>query len=539
MYHHSTPRRLLIGLLTYFISFVIQAASTSPWQFQFGPRYWYSSARYRENLQGNPGIMVSRLTYDNLSANAAEGFWKLGHQNGLYLKGYFGGGSINGGQLIDEDFPPGISPYSRTISPQKNGALSYFNTDLGYNLFTTPNWRLGGFVGYHYWQEQVDNFGCTQTANGPICVSPIADSVNTLNNSAVWNSLRLGVNGEVHWNTSWSLETDLAYIHSSLNEYDFHNLRPAIRGLLDTGTGNGFQLDAILNYSFTDELSIGIGGRWWYLVTNGWAHFEQIATPDQPQPIDGIQNRYGLLIQANYQFMDQPVRSKDKDDIDVDWRGTYVGANIGYGTNPSMVNIYPTSTTTQILQYNALSPFSLNVQNAGFLSGGQLGYNWQKEHILWGLEADLDYTQLGGANAVTSSLPLTTTVEQNIRWLSTLRGRIGQLASPSMLVYLTGGAAWGGVTLGFDQRDVATSCALSPVCMTANQNSTQTGWIAGAGVEYAVAPRLTFKAEYLYLNLGSFNIAPADIDAAANYIVNTDFEENVLRLGINYKMNAV
>lgn len=538
---------LIVGFSTLFLSTshaanvellkepLTQPLSTSPWYLEFGPRYWYSSARYQERLFGGDSAdMVSRLTYEDLSTNAAEAFWKLAHQNGVYLKGYVGGGNIDDGQLIDEDFPPGVTPYSRTASPQKNGNLGYLSIDLGYDLFKALTWRLGGFIGYHYWHEQVNNFGCLQTANGPICTSPIAFSVDTLNNSASWNSLRLGGNGEVDLGQSWRLEADLAYIHSTLSENDFHNLRPTIRGLLDTGKGDGFQLDVILKWLFTDNLTLGAGGRWWYLATDGWAHFEQTAASGQPQPLDGTQSRYGLLLQASYQFLDRPNLSKDGDlTSDFNWQGAYLGGNIGYGTEPSMVYFSPSSETAQLLQANSLAPISLNIQNAGFLAGGQLGYNWQLRQFILGVEGDIDYAQIGGANAATSELPLTTTVNQNIRWLSSIRARVGKLASQQMLVYLTAGPGWGGVTLATDQRDPALPCAANPVCFATTQNSSKSGWVAGGGVEYAVTPRITFKAEYLYVDLGSLHVNASD--GQTSYLVSSRFNENTLRLGVNYK----
>lgn len=515
---------------------LIPAQAASPWTFEFGPRYWYSSARYKENLLGGPTILVSRLTYEDLTANSAEGFGRLQHQNGVYLKGYIGGGSIGGGQLVDEDFPPGIT-YSRTISPQKNGSLHYLSIDLGYNFMTRPNWRLGGFIGYHYWQEFVTNFGCTQTAGGTVCATPIALSVDSLNNSAAWSSLRLGLNEDMDLAKDWHLETDLAYIQTSLQETDFHNLRPSIRGLLDTGTGNGFQLDVLLKWLLSDEFSVGVGGRWWYLVTHGWAHFEQIVTPGQPQPIDGIQSRYGLLLQADYQFSDTPHALHYANEFT--WNGTYLGANIGYGTNPSMLDITATSDLALTLQVNSAAPISLNLQNAGFLGGGQLGYNWQNQHIVWGAEGDLEYAHIGGANAVTSLLPLTTTVNQNIRWLGSIRGRIGTLASENMLVYVTTGPVWGGITLAFDQRNLTASCASSPVCVSTTQHSTELGWTIGGGIEYAVASRMSLKAEYAYVDLGVVGLNAAETSALgeAGYFISTHFSVNTVRLGMNYKMD--
>ena len=73
-------------------------------------------------------------------------------------------------------------------------------------------------------------------------------------------------------------------------------------------------------------------------------------------------------------------------------------------------------------------------------------------------------------------------------WLATVRGRAGY-AFDRFLVYGTGGAAFGDLQAAFGALPFS--------------NSTQTGWTAGAGVEFAFTPNLTAKVEYLYVDLGS------------------------------------
>jgi opacity protein-like surface antigen len=520
--------------------------SSSPWHLEFGSRYWRGTGKYTKNLFNDMNALVSRLTYNRLTSNSAEGFWQLNHDSGVFLKGYVGGGSINSGQLTDEDFPPGII-YSRTNSEQKNGALNYLSVDLGYHFFTNQRWQIGGFAGYHYWMEQYNAFGCTQTAtNGTVCTSTplIPEQVDALNNNAIWNSLRLGLNATLELTERLNLTTDIAYVRSNLTAHDFHNLRPSIRGLLENGSGNGTQLDAILNWKLTRDLGIGVGGRWWRVATSGYSHFEEVDASGQPQPMNVTQDSYGLLLQANYKFDDTPLfstlRMKEPENPSAFyWPGSYVGMNLGYGTNPSTVHIYPTSTLVANIQDN--SPIALYLQNAGFLAGGQLGYNWQINAILLGIEGDLNYPHISSANAVTlnNAGSLTTTVNQNIEWISTLRARLGKLATNNMLVYLTAGPAFGGTNLAFDQRQIEVSCTTTP-CSTANATQNKLGWAAGGGIEYAVNQRATFKAEYLYMDLGYMNInVPSNTTPSTmNYQINSSFNNNILRLGVNYKLWA-
>jgi opacity protein-like surface antigen len=73
-------------------------------------------------------------------------------------------------------------------------------------------------------------------------------------------------------------------------------------------------------------------------------------------------------------------------------------------------------------------------------------------------------------------------------WLATARSRAGY-AFDRFLVYGTGGAAFGNIQANF---------SLDPV-----SSATEAGWTAGAGVEVAVAPHWSAKAEYLFVDLGN------------------------------------
>jgi len=61
-------------------------------------------------------------------------------------------------------------------------------------------------------------------------------------------------------------------------------------------------------------------------------------------------------------------------------------------------------------------------------------------------------------------------------------------------------------------------------------SSTQVGWTAGAGVEYAFTPNWTAKVEYLYVDLGNLS---CNLNCASGTSVT--LTENIVRAGINYK----
>ena len=137
------------------------------WQIEFGARYWLGNANTGKTLYGPPGMsstMVSRLTYSDMMTNAGELFARAAFTNGFFTKGYAGTGAMSFGNLKDEDFPPAISPYSSTTSDQKNGYLNYASGDIGYDVVRGGDFRVGALAGYHYFTQEMNAFGCTQTA---------------------------------------------------------------------------------------------------------------------------------------------------------------------------------------------------------------------------------------------------------------------------------------------------------------------------------------------------------------------------------------
>ncbi|WP_115712409.1 outer membrane protein [Legionella sainthelensi] len=508
----------------------------SPWKLEFGTRYWLSSGKYTEMLYDLSNNMISRLTYFGLSGNAAEGFWQLKHKNGFFLKGYFGGGSIDNGQLKDEDFPPALTPYSSTLSNQKNGVLNYLTVDLGYDLFKYKNWALSSFLGYFYWMEQYNTFSCRQVGGNPdICVTDrVPLTVNGLKNNFELNSLRIGVNSSFALSETLHLLTDVAYIHSNLSNFDFHNTRPDIRGFPSTASGYGVQLDTLLNWMLNPDFTMGIGGRWWYLASKGFSHFEEVFVSGKAQPDKIAQNRYGLMLQAKYTFDQHSGIANGKEVFS--WSGFYLGPNLGYGTNYHSINITPTTFATLQTQF---LPNNLRAENSGFLGGGQIGYNWRKAKIIVGLEADLDYSDLSDTNGVTSDISnITTSVSTNINWLGTVRGRLGKLASDSMLIYFTTGVAFAEAKLSFDQLFIGSGCQLN-LCSKGYYTQTKTGWTAGTGLEYTVSQSTTFKAEYLFVGLGNIytNTTGDSYLGMANYYVSSHVNSNIVRFGLNYKVS--
>jgi outer membrane immunogenic protein len=185
------------------------------------------------------------------------------------------------------------------------------------------------------------------------------------------------------------------------------------------------------------------------------------------------------------------------------WTGIYVGINGGYAFGDS-------NWTDPILGSTG------NFTTSGWLAGGTIGGNYQWGQFVLGIEGDGDWTNLTGTtNSAAGSCGVGCTTQSD--WLATVRGRAGY-AFDRFLVYGTGGGAFG---------NLQAAAGVLPF-----SSSTQTGWTAGGGVEFAFTPNLTAKVEYLYVDLGS---QACPFASCAGTATSVSLTENVVRAGINYK----
>jgi Omptin family len=287
------------------------APAEHKFEVEVGGRYWYSTGKLAKNLYDIPGgnqSLLSRLTYSGLTSNTGEGFARIDIDNGFFIKGYAGLGNLGKGSLNDEDFPPGIDPYSSTLSDQRGGKLSYLTADLGYRIVDGPNYRVGAFVGYHYLAEQVNAYGCNQVATNPfVCVPTIDGTVLGISEDAKWNAGRVGLAGDIGITSRLKLSVEAAWLpYVKLTSADTHWLRLGPGGfsgpIPESGTGTGAQFDASLSYCLTEALTVGVGARYWHMEAKGNASFDLVIPGALPQPINFTTDRLGAYVQGAYRF---------------------------------------------------------------------------------------------------------------------------------------------------------------------------------------------------------------------------------------------
>lgn len=255
------------------------------------------------------------------------------------------------------------------------------------------------------------------------------------------------------------------------------------------------------------------------------------------------------------------------------WTGFYIGGNAGYSwSNSNAINSRSVAGDCDPLvggcgvgfdpNFSELSALAAtgNVGGKldGFIGGGQLGYNWQVQNVVWGLEADIMWMNGKGSGAYFKSVttagapanPIETdfAASRSLDWLGTARARAGFLATPNALVFVTGGLAYGGAKLNASYIQSCVGCVGTggDASAAVSASDTLVGWTIGGGAEWLIAPNWTVKAEYLYYDLGDLSVTTTipGRDAAgirpfaeSSPTASARFDGHIVRAGLNYKFN--
>jgi outer membrane immunogenic protein len=230
-----------------------------------------------------------------------------------------------------------------------------------------------------------------------------------------------------------------------------------------------------------------------------------------------------------------------------DWTGFYVGLNTGLGINNSDYSVRPTGDflIAPPDPYNSLRTNSGKLSDVAFTVGGQLGYNYQVGYLVFGLEVDLNYDGADESSYVNRPLPLTfpdvgnsiQTVKQQIDYFGTVRARFGFTPTDRLLIYGTGGLAYGEVSSTSNATSSNSTVFPGNIDGSGSFSTAQTGWTLGAGCEYALTHNWSVKLEYLYIDLGSRSYTYSAQPPYSNYSYTTDLDttEHIIRVGVNYR----
>jgi len=240
--------------------------------------------------------------------------------------------------------------------------------------------------------------------------------------------------------------------------------------------------------------------------------------------------------------MRMPVKAPPIVDPPISWSGFYLGGDLGgswgrgradqtdtttttttttatthlfRGTDPTIIDAigavpfvqpgaFPTTTVTGPTA-TAVAAFTRGRANVnGFMGGAQAGYRQQFNTWVLGIEGDIEGSTERGSVTVCSvaGCPAGSAIGAatfRLKWLSTVRGTVGFLVHPKVLLYRTGGLAVGGV--GTDYISGINGGGLT----TGSSNTTRVGYAVGAGVEGKIDQHWSVRGQYLFVDLGSFS----------------------------------
>jgi opacity protein-like surface antigen len=505
---------------------VFKAPPPSDWTIEAGARYWVSSGRKQLDLYDSniANLVNSRLTFVGVVGQSAEGFARLDHRDGMFVKGNFGLGSLVKGQFYDEDFPPAQVPYSDTVSSQRDGRMLYGSLDVGHALVRGPGGEVGAYVGYRYLYQRQNAFGFIQLAS---VEPPNPASALGISETEAWSGLAVGLNTRAQITDRWRLELDAALLPvMGLWSFDNHWFRPDINIAPIQGQGWGTQVEAIVSYALTDQWSIGAGARYWYFATSQ-ARVQFPGSPNDP-PLKLYNEAYGGFLQASYKFNPAgPAAASAKvytaPSAPVAWTGLYVGGHLGAGFGRAAWS-------------DPFGPTSIGDQDqlGGALAGGQIGANYQNGIAVYGVEAAGSWARLTGTATCFAGNPNQGIAGQDcgatVDALATVTGRVG-LAADRTLYYVKAGPAWG-------ESSFVLHIGAPAIGQVVTRTVDRLGWTVGGGIEQALTREWSITGEYKYVDLGSASVGfggvPAELAQVATNVINQRY--HLVTLGMNYKL---
>src|SRR5580700_3342408 len=214
------------------------------------------------------------------------------------------------------------------------------------------------------------------------------------------------------------------------------------------------------------------------------------------------------------------------------WTGIYIGGQIGYawGTGSNNFNEFDPFTGTAFATSAGGTP-------NGVIGGAHVGYQYQFNQLVLGLEGTVDGTSL--RNNAVASLPFfggrfNVNASTNADVQGSIRGRLG-VAWDRALIYATGGVAFGGfnTNVRFNGTDFATG---APFFASGSISSTRTGWTVGGGIDYAITNNWSIFAEYRYTNFGSISENNfGQLPGGFTFNGSRQLQQNQVQVGFSYK----
>jgi opacity protein-like surface antigen len=418
----------------------------------------------------------------------------------------------------------------------------------GYNFALANNWFIEPSAGFIWSRTNVDSFNVSggALANGIVTnfsTAPIESEIGRL-------SLRVGTtisSGYMIWQPFASASVfhefagNVTNTATSLPNGAFAFFGPITTPITLTGTASTTRVGTYGQYS------LGLAGQ---VANTGWLGFVRVDYRNGNN-IEGWTGNAGV----RYQFTPEmvaavmptkaPVKAMGTVIPPTYWTGFYIGgfAGMAYGKTDIRFVGDPGAAGT--------NPWVL-----GALGGGTLGYNYQVNNWVFGVEGDVGAANLHGARtcgtdsgkdvngAQVRFSPAFLNCQNVVNWMATAAARIGY-AWGRTLYYIKAGGAWAD-----DQVNV--SCIFGPVNGTLGAGNSacvnravaltngfstsghRSGWLIGYGTEFDLGRNWSAKAEYDYIDFGSRTALATD----GITILKDSGAISQVKIGVNYRFSG-
>jgi opacity protein-like surface antigen len=401
----------------------------------------------------------------------------------------------NGGFLVDAQlrgtfFQNDVSDSNHGMSGQRFDARGVSLTgNIGYNYNLGNRWFVEPSAGIIWSRTQVDQMNVpgtivTGTGGVPPWVLTVKDIESTLGRlsvragtSVMYDNVMLqpfasaSVFHEFQGGLSSSLASDFPAIalpgvptlSSTVTVTGPRTYGQFGLGLAAQALGSGWVSYLRGDYRTGDHIE-----GW---SVNGGLRYQFVPDPKWRQPIIAKAPVYkGPAGQAVYQ-----------------WAGFYIGGHLGVGRGSTSWESDGFGTT--------------DMHSAGFLGGGDIGFNYQVGQWVFGVEGSVSRTGIRAVAPCPNGFFYN--CEADMNWLSTVTGRIGYAYWDRLLLY-----AKGGVAIARDRDTFVCNTGAQPTIVPLvrcpwTDSNTKAGWTVGWGSEFGLTQNVSVNGEISYFNLGS------------------------------------
>jgi outer membrane immunogenic protein len=268
----------------------------------------------------------------------------------------------------------------------------------------------------------------------------------------------------------------------------------------------------------------------------------------------GLGTFAAMMLGGAAQAADMPVKAPPPPPPPMyNWTGFYIGGHIGgawadrNGNDRFDGNHCFWGEGTVCFDDN--SGFGRN--DGRFIVGGQLGFNYQVNQWVWGVEGQISALTNNDNDSACGFFTWGTTHDHlfncNNRgnWVATIAARLGVTfgQTGNWLLYVKGGGAFADARFGVRLRDDCVWAFCNSDFALNNNDSTRTGWMIGAGLEYGAWGNWSWKLEYNFMDFGHRNIhfdnAVLDcIGCDLRRDLDADLRISVVKFGLNYRFGA-